>query len=86
MLCSGCEIFLGGNRRKRAVHKRQTARTFRAATVDGQRDAVFSCAEIIEIADLERARLNIHLGHANCTGFAGVRDRGVAGCYNIAIY
>ena len=79
------EIFLGGNRRKRAVHKRQTACAFRATTIDAKCDAVLACRKIVKIADFKRARLNIYLGHTNCAGLAGVGDCGIVGADHIAV-
>ena len=79
------KIFLGGNRRERAVHKRQTACAFRATTIDAECNAVLACRKIVKIADFKCARLNIYLGHTNRAVFSSVGNRGIVGTDHIAV-
>ena len=80
------EIFLGGNRRERAVDKCQTASTFCRTAVDTECNAVFGSREIVITADFKCACLNVYFSHADCTGFAGVGNCRIICANDVAIY
>ena len=64
----------------------QSACAFCAATVDGQRDAVFACTERIIAADLKYTGLHVHLRHFNTSSLACVRDDSIVGADRIAVH